>query len=432
MTFETWYLIIGALLLLMAIAYPVVRRLPITTAIVYLVLGLTLGTYGILYIHPVYQASWLHRASELAVVVSLFTVGLKLRLPILDRRLWPALCLAFVSMVLTVGLVAAAGIWFLGLPVGAAVLLGAVLAPTDPVLASDVQMHDPNDRDKLRLTLTAEGGLNDGTAFPFVMLGLGLLGLHEIGEYAWRWWLVDVLWAVVGGLGIGGVLGYGLGRLALRMVAQRPRSLVLGEYFVLGLIGASYGTAIQLHAYGFLAVFAAGVALRAVERHATGPGDSRAGADAEVERGARRAGPPARFAGVLLATNEQLERILEVALVLLVGAVLMVIGVVWSALWFAPLLFLVIRPIAALPVLLTGTFSRFEFGAVAWFGIRGIGSLYYIMYAVEHGLSYDLSTELLSLTLTVIAMSVVVHGFSVTPLLNYYHRFRPRAPGEGG
>lgn len=438
MNFETWYLIIGALLLLMAFAYPVVRRLPITTAIVYLVLGLTLGTYGVLYLHPVYQASWLHRASELAVVVSLFTVGLKLRLPVLDRQLWPALCLAFVSMVLTVGLVAAAGIWVLGLPVGAAVLLGAVLAPTDPVLASDVQMQDPHDRDKLRLTLTAEGGLNDGTAFPFVMLGLGLLGLHEIGELAWRWWLVDVLWAVAGGLAIGGVLGYGLGRLALRLVVQRPRSLLIGEYLVLGLIGASYGTAIQLHAYGFLAVFAAGVALRAVERHASDFADSRRpdrsetrDADAESEHGSRPASPSARFAGVLLTTNEQLERILEVALVLLVGAALMVIGVAWSALWFAPLLFLFIRPVAALPVLLTGRFSVFEFGAVAWFGIRGIGSLYYIMYAVEHKLAYDLSTELLSLTLTVIAMSVVVHGVSVTPLLNYYHRLRSRRPGEG-
>jgi NhaP-type Na+/H+ or K+/H+ antiporter len=218
--------VIGSLLLLMALARPLVQRLPITTPIVYLLIGIALGPWwqGVIRVDPVYHAAWLHRAAEISVIVSLFTVGMKLRLPLLDRRLRPAFCLASVSMVLTVGFVTVAAMWLLDLSLGAAVLLGAVLAPTDPVLASDVQTRDPRDQNKLRLTLTVEGGLNDGTAFPFVMLGLGLLGLHDLGENGWRWWLVDGAWAVVGGLGIGCALGAVVGRLANRFNRRRRMS----------------------------------------------------------------------------------------------------------------------------------------------------------------------------------------------------------------
>lgn len=428
MSFEAWLLVIGTLLLLMAFAYPAVQRLPITSALVYLLIGLAMGAQGLLYVDGLMDSGWLHRASEIAVVVSLFTVGLKLRLPLRDRRLWPPVFLAFVSMVLTVALATGAGMWLLGLPLGAAVLLGAVLAPTDPVLASDVQVKDPGDQDKLRLTLSVEAGLNDGTAFPFVMLGLGLLNLHDLGAGGWRWWAIDVGWAVIGGLGIGGGLGFALGRLALRLTANRPRSWVLGEYLVLGLIGVSYGAAVHLHAYGFLAVFAAGVALRAVERTATRPrqdyADTAAVAVGPGGRDAEERAGPAHIAGALLTTNEQLERILEVGLVMVVGAALMIAGVSWPGVAFGLLLFFVLRPLAVWPVVLTGRFTRFEFGAIAWFGIRGIGSLYYVMYAVEKGLPPALADELVSITLTVIALSVLVHGISVTPLLNYYQRRR--------
>src|SRR5688572_815445 len=255
----------------MALWHPVVQRLPITTSLVYLLIGVALGPLwlNVLHVDPMLHSTWLLRATEVSVIVSLFTVGMKLRLPLYSPRLRPALCLASISMILTVGLVTVAGIWLLDLPLGAAVLLGGILAPTDPVLASDVQTKDPRDPDKLRLTLTAEGGLNDGTAFPFVVLGLGLLGLHELGELGWRWWVIDVAWAVIGGLSLGGAIGYGVGRLLARLNARRQKSTPLGEYLVLGLIGVSYGAAVLLQAYGFLAVFAAGVGLRAVERAAT-------------------------------------------------------------------------------------------------------------------------------------------------------------------
>lgn len=427
MPFELWLLLIGALLLVMALIHPSLQRLPVTPTMVYLLVGVVLSPAGVnvLRVDPAEHHVWLLRGAEVSVIISLFTVGLKLRLPPRSPQLRPALCLASVSMVLTVGLITVAGIALLDLPLGAAVLLGAILAPTDPVLASEVQMRDPGDRDKIRLTLSAEAGLNDGTAFPFVMLGLGLLGHHELGAQGWRWWTIDVAWAIVGGLAIGGLLGTGLGRLLLWLQARRARPLAFGEYLVLGLIGVSYGAAIQLHAYGFLSVFAAGLALRTVERR-TAPTNSEE-VDAQITRAA--AGPPdpqlaanpatatAYFAGVLLATNEQLEHILEVALVLIVGATLATVGFPAEALWFAPLLFVVIRPLAALPARATMRFSRLEFASLAWFGIRGIGSLYYLMYAIEQGFGGETAQRLTALTLAVMALSILVHGLSVTPIL---------------
>ena len=158
----------------------------------------------------------------------------------------------------------------LGLSWGAAVLLGAVLAPTDPVLASDVQVEHAADRDRLRFSLTGEAGMNDGTAFPFVMLGLWLMNLHAPGTSIWRWMAVDLVWAVAGGLGVGTLIGTLVGQLVIYLRRKHRVALGLDEFLSLGLIGLSYGLALAAHAYGFLAVFAAGLALRRIERRATG------------------------------------------------------------------------------------------------------------------------------------------------------------------
>ena len=150
----------------------------------YLAVGLGVGPIGLGLVarDTVGDAHLLERRTEVAVLVSLFTSGLKLSLPLSDRRWRLPIRLAFGSMAITVAAVAALAWALFDLPLGAAILLGAILAPTDPVLASDVQLEEPGDRDRLRFALTGEGGMNDGTAFPFVMLGLGLLGLHELGD----------------------------------------------------------------------------------------------------------------------------------------------------------------------------------------------------------------------------------------------------------
>jgi NhaP-type Na+/H+ or K+/H+ antiporter len=427
-----WFVIIGGLLVLMALVGSFVKRLPLSASVIYLGVGFALGHHGLglLRIDPLAGSALLERLSEVAVIVSLFTAGLKLRSPLSDGRWRLPLRLATVSMAVTVGLLTLVGVHLLRMPVGAAVLLGAVLAPTDPVLASDVQVEHPGDRDRLRFALTGEAGFNDGAAFPFVMLGLGLMHLHPLGAYGARWALVDVLWATAAGLGVGAALGSLVGRLVVYMRTTHREALGLDEFLTLGLIALSYGAAVLAHAYGFLAVFAAGLALRRIERNASersagGELPAPAALAAAVARpdapaAAERA--PAVMAQAVLGFNEQLERLGEMAMVLLVAGMVTASRVPREAAWFVPLLFLVIRPLAVAVGSIGAGASRLQVGFLGWFGIRGIGSIYYLSYAVQRGLPREHAGRIADLVLTTIAVSIVVHGVSVTPLMGYYER----------
>jgi NhaP-type Na+/H+ or K+/H+ antiporter len=217
MTFARWALIIGVLLITMALSGSLLKRLPVSTAMLYLAAGYGLGPAGwdLMAFHPLEDSAMLEHMAEITVLISLFTTGLKLGLPLSHWHWRLPVRLAFVSMALTVALIAIAGMVGFGLSLGAAVLLGAILAPTDPVLALEVQVEDAHDRDRLRFSLTGEGSLNDGTAFPFMMLGLGLLGLHDLGTAGWRWFVIDFCWAIAGGLLIGGSLGALIGKLVV-------------------------------------------------------------------------------------------------------------------------------------------------------------------------------------------------------------------------
>jgi NhaP-type Na+/H+ or K+/H+ antiporter len=179
-------LIVGVVLIVMTIGGSFIERLPLSAAMLYLGVGLAIGPWGfdLLDLSVFRDVVLLERLTEVAVLISLFTAGMKLEMPLTDRRWRLPVQLASISMVLTVGAITAAGVFIMHMPLGAAVLLGAILAPTDPVLASDVQVANAGDRDRVRFGLTGEGGLNDGSAFPFVMLGLGLMGLHEMGKGA--------------------------------------------------------------------------------------------------------------------------------------------------------------------------------------------------------------------------------------------------------
>jgi NhaP-type Na+/H+ or K+/H+ antiporter len=334
-------------------------------------------------------------------------------------------------MSITVGLITLVGVVVLRLPVGVAVLLGAMLAPTDPVLASDVQLEHPFDRDKLKFGLTGEAGLNDGSAFPFVMLGLGLLGLHDIGDFGWRWFAIDVLWAIIGGLGVGGLLGTIVGRLVVYLRKNHREALGLDDFLALGLIALSYGVALLAHTYGFLAVFAAGLALRRIEMLSSGdkPPEEVMAVTRAVEQEEIATDPekaPAYMAEAVLGFNEQLERIGEVGVVVLVGGLLTWELLPVEALWFVPLLFLVIRPISVEVGLIGSSVAPLQRRLMSWFGIRGIGSIYYLMYAIHNGVPEPASQQLLSLVLTVVAVSVVVHGLSVTPLMELYGKLMSR------
>ena len=427
MKLESWYLIFGALLVVITLMASAIKRWPLTTTMLYLLTGVALGPlgFGVASIHPLHQAGLLERAAELVVIVSLFTAGLKLRAPFQDGKWKVPVRLAFVSMALTVGLITVVGVYGLGLPLGAAVLLGAVLAPTDPVLASDVQLESAADQSRLRFNLTGEAGLNDGTAFPFVMLGVGWLGLHELGDWGWRWFAVDVLWAIGGGVTIGTLFGIAVGRSVLYLRRKHKAGLGREEFLTLGLIGLSYGAALLAHTYGFLAVFAAGLALRRIEqRHTDQSPILNASATPKSDPETHPQTAPAYLTESVLIFNEQLERILEVGLVLVIGIMLAPEFLNLADLWFVPVLLLLIRPLAVGLGLAGLGISRPQISLLSWFGIRGIGSIYYLMYGIGLGVAPDISRQLISVTLWVIAVSIVIHGISVTPLMNWYQAKR--------
>jgi sodium/hydrogen antiporter len=437
MEFASWSIVVGLLLILMALGGTVLERLPLSTSMLYLVAGLAVSPLwlNLMSPDPHEHTVLLERLTEVVVLVSLFTAGLKLSPGLGDRRWLLPLRLAVVSMIITVLAVAAATHLLLGWPWGACILLGAILAPTDPVLASDVQVHRPGDRDRLRFALTGEGGLNDGAAFPFVMLGLGLMGLHGIGESGWRWVLKDVLWAATAGPAVGALLGLAVGRLVLYLRREHKEAVGLDDFLAMGLIALSYGVAQLLGAYGFLAVFAAGVALRQLEQSQT-PGESSrktaARAQVDPDRTVAEAAAvdprhaPAFMAQAVLGFNEQLDRIGEVAVVITIGAMLWSVQWHVAVWWLVPLLLLVIRP-ASVAVGLAGSSStRGQRWLIGWFGIRGVGSLYYLMYAINHGVPPQIAEVLITLTLSVVVTSIVAHGISVTPMMAAYENAAAR------
>jgi NhaP-type Na+/H+ or K+/H+ antiporter len=439
-TFAIWALIAGAIFTVMALSGTLLKRLPLSTSMLYLLAGFVLGPAGFALLNPspITDQRVLEVVTEAAVLVSLFAVGLKLTLPLSDHRWRAALRLATVSMLITIALLSAIGVALFDLPLGAAILLAAILAPTDPVLASDVQLEDPSDRDSVRFSLTGEGGLNDGAAFPFVMLGLALLGLRDTGTNFWRWGTLDLVWPVVGGLAIGALCGHAIGKLVVHLRTRHKEAVGLDEFLMLGLIGVAYGAAQLAATYGFLAVFAAGLALQRSQRK---PADKAAVAESKVEKalaGGKKeelATDP-QLAGAYMTQavrgfNEQLERIVEVAIVVIVGAMLTLIVLPQNAIVYLVLLFLVVRPLAVWLGLTGLRMPRDQKLLIAWFGIRGIGSIYYLLYAIGHGLLQAPLTQLmLSIVLTAVAVSIVVHGISVTPLMKLYSARRNSGNGR--
>jgi sodium/hydrogen antiporter len=412
----------------MALGGTLLERLPISAAVIYLLIGVAVGPYGLglISLNPLIHSRALELVAEIAVLISLFTVGLKLRVSVFDRAWRLPLRLAVGTMTITIGLIAALAMVALDLSVGAALLLGAILAPTDPVLASDVQVRDAGDKDRVRFGLTGEGGLNDGIAFPFVMLGLGLMGLHEIGTNGSLWFWRDVIWSIAAGVASGWLCGFLVGYWVLYLRRVHREALGLEEFLALGLIAFSYGLALMIHGYGFLAVFAAGLGLRRIGRSGLSPVLTKVSQrfqNSVAGTGQVNTAPesPIGMANALINFNQQLERIVEVAVVVLLGSLLTTQSFMPGVLWFGALLFVVIRPVAVVLALAGSRTPRAQIRLLAWFGIRGLGSLYYLMFAINHGLPNDVATKFVDVVLGVIAASIVVHGMSATPLMEKYY-----------
>jgi NhaP-type Na+/H+ or K+/H+ antiporter len=345
------------------------------------------------------------------VLVSLFAVGVRLRVPPTMQPWRVALLLAGPGMVVTIAVAALAGHGLLALGLPAALLLGAIIAPTDPVLASDVQIRSERDRDTVRLSITAEGGMNDGSALPAVMLGLGWLGLHEFGSGWHRWWIADLAWPIGGGALVGAGGGWLLG-LLLRDRLRAGDPLLRDELLYVGAVALAYGLALALQVSSFVVAFAAGITLMLPLQRTP------------------QAEPGQALAQRLHAFGARYERLIEATMVLFVGVALHGVAIEWRHLGFAAAVLLVARPLAVLLVVPRRLLLRRQRRLVAWFGIRGIGSLFYLPFALEHGVDGALAHELVATVLSCVALSIVLHGVSATPLmLAHQHSRAARRPG---
>ncbi|CAD6517757.1 cation:proton antiporter [Paraburkholderia metrosideri] len=434
-----WFLIVGAVLVFMGLAATTLRRLPISAAMFYLAIGYGLGLPGVdlLRLDMVGDAHLLRMITEVALLVSLFAIGLRLRLGVLERLWTVPLRLGFLAMLATIPLLTLFGVYVLKLGWGPSLLLASILAPTDPVLAHDVQVHNPGDHDLLRFALSGEGGLNDGIALPFALLGLALCAAPPAlaAELLNLQLAASMVWGVVGAIAIGGALGWATTHSVAWLRMRHAQALGLEGFFALGLIELSFGAAQIAHTYGFLAVFAAGVAMRRVEHRASGGASPRKvlGTVDSEDVEATAANPSKAHAYVaesVLGFTIELESIAEVAVMAMVGNVLATLQAplfTWQSITLTVALFVIVRPVSVELALLGSSATATQRRLMSWFGIRGIGSFYYLAYALEHGAAADVM-PLMPLTLAVITASVVIHGVSATPLMNWYRKPRDDEP----
>jgi sodium/hydrogen antiporter len=363
---------------------------------------------------PIAYPAVTEHLTEIGVIVALMGAGLKLDRPVGRHRWSSTWRLLAITMPVTIGAVALLGWWAAGLAPATALLLGAALAPTDPVLAADVQVGEPTDdedsEDEVRFALTSEAGLNDGLAFPFTYLAIAWAGGGSAAAVLGKWFAIDVLYKVAIGLLGGLVIGWLLGKLFFRTRSEALRLANHAEGFtVLAATFLTYGVTEVAGGYGFLAVFVCACSLRASERNHG-------------------------YHQVLHDFAEQVERLLTVGLLLLFGGAVVrgLLGPLdWRGVLVALALLLVIRPVAGMLGLFRAPGTPAEHGVIGFFGIRGIGSLYYLAYALGSA-EFENTDELWAIAGLVVLMSVVLHGIAATPVMQRLDRARERTgdPGE--
>ncbi len=376
------------------------RERAFSASLIYLGLGLgaavIIEVLGVPWISPLRDAALIEHVAEFAVIVALFGTGLRLERALHPRGWGSVARLLGIVMPLTIAAVALFGTQVMGLSLGAAIILGAALAPTDPVLAGDVGVGPPGEEDEHepRFAVTAEAGLNDGLAFPFVFLG-AFVAAEGGSDWVWEWVAADVLYGILAGVAIGAVAGY---LIAAAIVWLRDRRLVsnaLDGWIAIACVLLVYGLTEVAGAYGFLAAFAAGVGFRRYEYgHKLNRG---------VHDGA-----------------EVVEKFCELGVILLLGSMVTPFGigqVGWAGWLLVPVLLFVIRPLATAVAFLGSSMSAGELAFIGWFGVRGIGSLYYVAVALGLGiLSVEESRTLFWAVVACIIVSVVLHGISAAPL----------------
>lgn len=363
--------------------------------------GVALPRFGAS-LDPVVNAQPWELAAEVCVIISLFATGLQI-----DRwrraTWWRTAALLVIGMPVTIGLLAWAGAALAGLPLAAALLLGAVLAPTDPVLASDVQVGAPHEgkEDEARFLLTTEAGLNDGLAFPFVWLAISVAIAGGIdADLLQRWAVNDLAKKIVMGGAAGIAMGWLVGQALFRWCHRAAMSAMASDVVVLGAVFFIYGSTELAGGYGFIAAFVGGLMVR------------RSGEDSPAQADLYD------FAG-------SLERGLT-ALLLVAGGIalgLMLPYVTMGHIGVALLVLLVIRPLAGFLSLLPFRMPGHERAIVAGFGVRGIGSIYYLAFAASKA-TFDGIYPVWAIVLLAIFGSTLLHGLSAGRVMAHLDRRR--------
>jgi sodium/hydrogen antiporter len=390
---------VGGLILLVAWLPLILKKLPLSLPILCVGIGMAVFSWTIFadYApHPAKTPVLVEKAAELIVIVSLMGAGLKIERALGWRRWNLTWRLLGVAMPLTIIVLTLIGQALLGLGLATALLLAASLAPTDPVLASDVQIEHPksDQDDEARFALTSEAGLNDSLAFPFIHLAIALslagAGGSTLLEWAWD--------AVVLKLSIGLVCGIALGWVLGWITYHVPRTQLsrTGDGFVaLGATLSIYALTELAHGYGFLAVFLAGLMLR-------------------------RAARDHDFNDRMHDFADEVERLLMMVLLVFFGGMLVSGGLLANVGWheaaFAAVAIFVVRPLAGWVSLIGTERPNLERFVISFFGIRGLGSVYYLAYGVNHG-RFEFEVSIWSTLGLVILASILLHGVTVTPFM---------------
>lgn len=340
--------------------------------------------------------------TELIVIISLMGTGIKI-----DRKFsfktWSSpLKLVSFTMLLCIAAAAAMGYYFLGLGLASAVLLGAVLAPTDPVLASDVQVGPPNEgmKSETKFALTSEAGLNDGVAFPFTWLAI-TIGVMITGKESsyFDWLAFDVIYRIIAGIVIGFLSGKGIGILLFK-VAKKYEILRTRD----GLVAVAatllvYGITEMIHGYGFIAVFICAITLRHFEKDH-------------------------HYHDKLHSFTDQIERLLVCLLLIIFGGAL-AMGILkpvsWKIVLFSAIFLLVARPVFGWLALSSSKMKNRERLAIGFFGIRGMGSIFYLAFAFSK-FDFDSQDELWATVSLTILSSILIHGLTATPVMEYLNK----------
>ncbi|GLY23969.1 cation:proton antiporter [Micromonospora sp. NBRC 101691] len=406
------FAVLGVGALLAGILPRMLERRPLSMPIAFLGLGMLIFLLptGLPVPDPLAHPAVATHLTEVGVIVALMGAGLKIDRPFSWRRWSSTWRLLAVAMPLCIAAVALLGWWWAGLVPATALLLGAALAPTDPVLAADVQVGEPTDvedsEDEVRFALTSEAGLNDGLAFPFVYAAIAIAST-SLAPTDWLagWLTVDLLWKITAGVAGGLLVGWLLGKLFFRAPSELRLARHAEGFLALAATFLAYGLVEVIGGYGFLAVFMAARAIRSAER-------------------------THEFHAVLHDFAEQVERLLTVLLLLLFGGAVvggLLAPLTWQAALVGLALVLVVRPLAGWLSLRGAPGRPAEHWVIASFGIRGVGSFYYLAYASTKA-DFPQADLVWATAGLVVIVSVVVHGVAATPVMQVLDRAGERTP----